>query len=436
MDTNPQKVPDYHLDELTRLQNRPVEVRHEPAPQMPPRYKQRAVAQPSNFFRFLTFSVFVGMMSLAVIKGPAIVENFQAASTRGKIRAEYEHAMKVLGTNDMPLNHVSMQYRMVYQKIRPSVVSVIAKRDGRRTQWTLDGPGAYGGQGSGVIISEDGYIVTNNHVVRGASQIVVELFGRRQLPAKIVGTDELSDLALLKVEANELIAADWGNSDELEVGSMVWAIGSPYGLENTVTAGIVSGKNRKGGESPHQEFLQTDAAVNPGNSGGPLVDSLGRVVGINTSIFGETFQGISFAVPSSVARQVCEKLQTDGKVARGQMGVWPRPVFYDDMRQFDLPDLEGAFVDSVDRGSPAAQAGIQVNDVIREWDGKPIKNHLMLFRHVGMTQPEDTAEVTLMRNGTEKTVYVQVTERPMPRTRGFGSRGNGRTPFDGEARRR
>ena len=174
-----------------------------------------------------------------------------------------------------------------------------------------------GGQGSGVIIDPAGYILTNYHVVRGANEIRISLSDGRKVDANLVGRDAATDLAVLKVAADGLLAAEWGDSNDLEVGALVWAVGSPFGLQRSITFGILSAKNRAGvAGTVYQDFLQTDAAVNPGNSGGPLVDARGRVVGINTAIVGEAYQGISFAIPSSVARGVYERLKTTGRVER------------------------------------------------------------------------------------------------------------------------
>ena len=302
--------------------------------------------------------------------GPALMERYQLAATRGRIRAEYENAVEML--DKQPLSGVSKAYQLVAQRIRPSVVSVrtTSRRAGRirgfRNFDAIEVPEA--GQGSGVVMSSDGYIITNYHVVKDADLIVVDLADRRRLQAQLIGTDELTDLAVLKVDADGLIPAEWGDSDNLEVGSMVWAVGSPYGLEQTVTQGILSGKHRNSGESPHKDFLQTDAAVNPGNSGGPLVDAVGKVVGINTSIFGTEFQGISFAVPSAVAQRVFRELKTNRVVNRGFLGVTPSYVYQSVAEEFNLPNMDGAYISEVDARTPAAQAGIEVGDIIIGWE--------------------------------------------------------------------
>jgi S1-C subfamily serine protease len=345
--------------------------------------------------------------------GPRVVEQYYYAATNGRVRAEYKNAVALL--KEQPLENVSMAFQLVAQKVRPSVVSIVTERrlGNRRGLHIADA-----GQGSGVIMSDQGYILTNAHVLTDATTIEIVLHDRRKFLASLVGIDDRSDLAVLKIDASGLIPAEWGNSDQLNVGSIVWAIGSPFGLDQTVTSGIVSGKNRRddsrrnggqiGGKAFHQELLQTDAAVNPGNSGGPLVDSQGRVVGINTSIIGEQFQGISFAVPSAIARFVYDQLIEHGRVTRGYLGVLPNMVFQDFAQKFELPDLKGAVIESVEPGSPAESAGLQRKDVIRAWDGYPIDEFNRLYRHIAETPPFTTVDVIVFRDGHELTIPVTV----------------------------
>ncbi len=347
--------------------------------------------------------------------GPKLVENYQFAVTKGKIRAEYQHAVDYLEGD--PLGDISKAYQLVAQRIRPSVVSIkcdktIVRDSGRETRGE--------GQGSGVVMASDGYVLTNAHVIDRGTNIVVTLYDKRQFMAQVVGIDELTDLAVLKIAAKDLITAEWGDSDRLEVGSPVWAIGSPFGLEYTVTSGIVSGKNRveqkptpgdPRQQSPHQELLQTDAAVNPGNSGGPLVDSTGTVVGINSSIVGEQFLGISFAIPSSIAKFVFDELSAKGSINRGYFGFDPDPVYQVDADRLGLPDLDGALVGWVQEDSPAQQAGIRRGDVIRTWDGHSITEHSILFRYCLQTPPRTRVELTVFRNGRERTTTLTVGER-------------------------
>lgn len=351
---------------------------------------------------FFVFSiVFVlGMFFL----GPEMVERYQYSSTRGKMLAEYDFAVENLGKR--PLTDVSNAYQMVALSVRPSVVSINAIKDG-------SGRVEENGMGSGVIMSTDGFILTNQHVVRGADSILIQLHDRRQFVATLVGEDESSDLALLKIEAPDLIPATWGDSEQVNVGSIVWAIGSPYGFQHTVTSGIISGKNRPGDiNHPTQSLLQTDAAVNPGNSGGPLVDAQGRVIGINTSIFGDSFQGISFAVPSETAKFIYRELSSKGTVTRGYLGVKPVEVKHRDAMRLQLPDLDGAMLSQVVEGAPAFAAGIRSFDIIRQWNDVEVKNFKHLYRLAEMTRPQTLVQVKLIRDGKERVTQVVVGKRP------------------------
>ncbi|MFT7629635.1 MAG: serine protease Do [Mariniblastus sp.] len=334
--------------------------------------------------------------------GPKLVEEYHYAAAQGETRANYENASAQL--ERQPLANVSYAYQMVAQKIRPSVVSVNAIQPGN------DGRGL----GSGVIMNTEGYILTNAHVLEGATRILIELNDRRRFTAKLIGIDAISDLALLKINAPNLIPATWGDSDKLEVGSIVWAIGSPYGFQQTVTSGIISGKDRPGDKRhKNQSLLQTDAAVNPGNSGGPLVDAQGQVIGINTSIYGETFQGISFAVPSSTAKFVFQELLDHGKVVRGYLGASPVEVDHRDALRMQLPDLDGAKLSWIEPNSPAENAGIRAGDIIRRWNGTEIKEFRDLYQLAGSTPPDTLVKVSLLRDGEEQHTEVVVGEQPI-----------------------
>lgn len=334
-----------------------------------------------------------------------MIGRYQRAATRARLMAEYEFAVEKIGERSAPLREISMGSQMVFRKIRPSVVSIraLGPTDSMR-------PPA---QGSGVAISADGYIVTNHHVIRDFDRVYVEIEGRRQLVARVIGSDILTDLAVIKVDVDNLVPAEWGDSNLLEVGSMVWAIGSPFGLQNSVTSGIISSTERQTDDNPYQEFLQTDAAVNPGNSGGPLVDENGRVVGINTLIYGNRYQGISFAVPSSLARKICDAIIRDGRFVRGYLGVVPARLFIDDVDRLKLADASGALLERVQPGTPAHSAGLQVNDVIRTWESKPISSDASLFREVGLTPPGSLVEVGFIRNGEPQSVRVHVGLAPI-----------------------
>ena len=368
-------------------------------------YRRRSDSIVTKFFWFLTSA---GLMLFVWKIGPEVLENYQYSFVKGKIRAEYENAFEML--EDNPLGRVSEAYELVAQKIRPSVVSVRAIKSGSSS--TRTGRFIENGQGSGVIMSDEGFILTNEHVISKARKIQVTLYDRRVFDAVVVGEpDKYNDLAVLKIEATGLIPAQWGDSDDLDVGSIVWAIGSPFGLDQTVTSGIISAKNRYDHTAPQQELLQTDAAVNPGNSGGPLVDSMGRVVGINISIYGEKFQGISFAVPSVQAKFVYEETIEKGVVSRGFFGARPDAVFQQDAARLGLPDINGALLVEVRAGSPARKAGLRENDVIRSWNGNVIDDFNKLYRFVSMTEPFSNAEVKIIRDGQERLMNIRVGSR-------------------------
>ena len=269
--------------------------------------------------------------------------------------------------------------------------------------------------GSGLIVSADGYIVTNAHVTENSKRILVELHDRRTYNAVEIGRDETSDIAVLKIEADGLIPASWGDSEQLAVGSMVWAIGSPYHYEQTVTSGIISAKNRTGDGKPgekSQNLLQTDTAINPGSSGGPLVNADGNVVGIIISIFGPTFQGISFAVPSSTVRFIYEQIVERGKVVRGYLGVHPSEVSHRLAKRLGLPDLEGAMLLRVEPDSPAGRAGLQRYDVVRSWNDIPINNFTNLYQLAERSEPGSVVEVSLIRDGTPYNASITIGEAP------------------------
>lgn len=359
----------------------------------------------------------IGLATLLVLRFllPYFAEQIQYAMTRGKMRAELESAASGLET--LKLDQLSLGYQMVSKRVAPSVVNInvgtvvtIEPQDERAFTPPRPLPA---GQGSGVIVDADGYILTNNHVVHGATEIQVSLPDGQIVVARPVGADPLTDLALLKVDATKLVAAEWGDSDQIEVGALVWALGSPFGLEHSITAGILSGKNRYAMSGQAQyEFLQTDAAVNPGNSGGPLVDARGRVIGINTAIPGDAFQGISFAIPSNVARDVYEQLRAKGRVQRGWLGVSLGDVEPATAKQIEFSGDHGAWIANVIPDSPAAAAGLRPGDIVLRWDGQEIQNAAMLIRLVARTKIGATADVVIWRGGQELTLKVQVGERP------------------------
>jgi len=282
---------------------------------------------------------------------------------------------------------------------------------GRHFQMQPQQPQIEHGLGSGVIISPDGYIVTNNHVVDGATDIRVTLHNREILPAKLIGRDKLTDLAVLKINATDLPSVPWGDSTKLEPGETVLAFGNPLGYRFTVTRGIVSALNRPNPEADRRapgEFIQTDAAINPGNSGGPLVDARGEVVGINTFLISETggFSGMGFAIPTQIVRPTVNALIKNGKVEHGYIGIGISDVTPDDAKFFDVKSATGAVVSQVEPDSPGAKAGLKVGDVITGLNGKTVNDAGELQVEVGQTQPGTTIHLDVMRNGNSMQVPV------------------------------
>jgi serine protease Do len=266
--------------------------------------------------------------------------------------------------------------------------------------------------GSGFIINKDGHIVTNNHVVENAMDIKVSLSDKEEFDAKVIGRDPKTEVALIKIEADrDLPVVPLGNSDQLRVGQWVVAIGNPFGLGHTMTAGIASAKGRIIGAGAYDDFIQTDASINPGNSGGPLFNVNGEVVGINTAIVAAG-QGIGFAIPINLAKNILAQLHAEGRVTRGWLGVQVQQVTPELARSFGLEQGHGALVADVQPNSPAAQAGLQRGDVILEFGGQPIEEMQELPRVVADTTPGTTADVRMLRKGQERTVQVKVGEMP------------------------
>jgi serine protease Do len=289
--------------------------------------------------------------------------------------------------------------------------------DGRRGQERAPQQAPRSGQGSGFVIDPAGYIVTNNHVVGEAATVTVELPDGRELNARVVGTDVQTDLALLKVDAGApLPALAWGDSDTLHVGDWVVAMGNPFGLGGTVTAGIVSARGRQIGAGPYDDFIQTDAPINPGNSGGPLFNGNGEVVGINTAIYAPAGGnvGIGFAVPARLARHVIADLQRDGRVARGWLGITMQPIDAELASALLLPDARGVLVAGVEPGGPAATAGLRAGDVVTAIDGKPIAAPRDLALAVAEVVPRASTTLVLLREGRrlEQAVTVGLREAP------------------------
>jgi len=293
------------------------------------------------------------------------------------------------------------------------------------------------GLGSGVIVSKDGYILTNNHVVNKATDIEVQLLDGRKIKAKVVGTDKDTDVAVLKITAQDLPAVHFGDSTKARVGDLVFAIGNPFGVGQTVTMGIVSAKSRRmGGRIEHfEDFIQTDAAINPGNSGGALVNANGDVVGINTAILAngsQGNQGIGFAIPINLVRNVMDQLIKSGKVTRGYMGAILQNVTGDLQKQFNLPNAKGALVSQIEAGKPAAQAGLKVGDFITAINGLSIADANDAVIRIIQMSPGTVAHLDVLRDGKQMTINITLGTRPSDDTvgRNFSSPGQGGNTSD------
>jgi serine protease Do len=362
----------------------PREATSTPAVEVSPRRRESS-SNRSSATLWLLLLAFVVLLA-----GPFIVGRFVYESKYNELKAGYDIASSTLGSLKPRLNDLELASRLVARRVEPSVVSIT-----RPTGSSLDG------QGSGVIVDKAGYIVTNFHVVNGVDKVQVRLSDRRVAEGVVVGSDALTDIALLKIDLDNLIAAEWGDSDKLEVGDLVWALGSPYGLDRSLTFGIVSAKSRRSGSyissSPYQEYLQTDAAVNPGNSGGPLVNIEGQIIGINAAIFGSAYQGISFSIPSAIARDRYDQLRAKGHIDRAWLGIEPLEVPDDVRVQYGLQLGEGVLVGTVRPGAPAGRVGVHPGDVILKWNDHVATDPTLLSRAIAATEIGSTAKLLLVR---------------------------------------
>jgi serine protease Do len=270
------------------------------------------------------------------------------------------------------------------------------------------------GQGSGFIVSADGYILTNNHVVEGADEVKVKLADDRELDAEIVGTDPHTDVAVIRVDAKNLPTLELGDSDDLHVGEWVLALGNPFGLSNTLTAGIVSAKGRSRiGLADYEDFIQTDAAINPGNSGGPLIDLDGRVVGINTAIATRSggYMGVGFAIPINLAQEISRQIRDHGSVTRGYLGIVIQDLTPELATSLEIDEARGILVSDVEEGSPAADAGLRRGDVVLEIDGRPVEKMESFRNRVALTEPGTTIRLDVLRDGKRRELTVSVGTR-------------------------
>jgi serine protease Do len=332
------------------------------------------------------------------------------------------------------LTEVSQAMVEVVDAVRPSVVNISSTRTVKQPGLDQQDPALrrfFGDEflrrfgqpqerdvtslGSGVIVREDGYIITNHHVVKDADEIKVTLYDKRELEGRVIGSDPKTDIAVVKVDATGLPAIDWGDSDKLKVGETVIAVGIPFGLDHTVTTGIVSAKGRANVRiAEYEDFIQTDAAINPGNSGGPLVNVRGELVGINTAIFSLTggYQGIGFAIPSNMALSVLDSLLKEGRVIRGWLGVTVQPMTEELAKQFGLGKIKGVLVSDVIEGSPAEAAGVVRGDVFLSYDGKETGTPLALRNMVAATKPGTEIKAVLWRDRKEITLPIDIGELP------------------------
>jgi serine protease Do len=352
---------------------------------------------------------------------PPMLEFSRYSWHRGQLRAEYE-------LSGEQLKHVSWEglsevSQAVARRVNPSVVHIqvnLRNEDSetlRRWNPDLGTSRIPSGQGSGIVVSEDGYILTNHHVLENDADHQVYLPDSRRLPAKIVGVDRTTDLALLKVDAADLLPITWGNSDEVDIGSPVWAIGSPFGLAGSVSFGILSGKHRidlnanpqyRGSRdritSRYSDLMQSDVAVNPGNSGGPLVNSKGELIGINTAIVGESYRGVSFSIPSRIAREVLDQFMSHGRVRRGWLGV---ELATEIVPEGEISVTPRVVVRAVAPKSPAERAGIYPGDRITEFDGNPVLAVDALIDSIRKIPAETKVILKLDRNGDE--IMIELT---------------------------
>ena len=397
----------------------------------------------TNFRRTAVAVALMGALGLGAVAADRVVSPTTAATPAPAIVAAApaagpsanEPAAGATFTRGLP------SFADIVDKQGPAVVQIRSSKDAKRVSLSrgegmpelppelapffrnfpmprMPQPGPMQGTGSGFIVGADGIVLTNAHVVADADEVIVKLTDQREYRAKVLGSDPTTDVAVLKIDAKNLPVAKLGDATKTRVGDWVVAIGTPYGLDNTVTSGIVSAKSRSLPGEGVVPFIQTDAAVNPGNSGGPLFNLAGEVIGINSQIFSRTggFQGVAFAIPIDVAMNVADQIRTTGKVAHGRLGVTVQPVDQALAENFGLSGPKGALVGSVQKDSPAAQAGIEAGDVIVSYNGKDVQRSSDLPYLVAATRPGSSAKVEVWRDGKTRTLDVKVAARDMPKS--------------------
>lgn len=393
-----------------------------------------------KFIWIAVISFFLGILAAGYVFVYLPEKNAPEESSSDKIVSSFTPSLYAAAAAASPEVSVNLDFVGIAEKVGPSVVKIEAEKVekvrgfGPEQEWPFEDfwDRFFGqprqreqeyrstAQGTGFFLSENGYLLTNNHIAENAIKIRVTSLQGEDYVAKVVGTDPRSDLALLKVEAKNLPFVELGDSNQVKVGEWVLAIGNPFGLEHTVTAGIVSAKGRQlgtGGNVPeYQDFIQTDAAINRGNSGGPLVNMKGEVVGITSNIFSPSGGniGLGFAIPSSLAKKVVTQLKEKGRVVRGKIGVTILPITADEKDAFKLKDTNGALVNTVEPGGPADKAGIKQYDVIVEVNGQKIKDNNDLRFKVADIEPGKKVDIKVVRDGKELTLTVAVEELDAP----------------------
>nr|WP_297399007.1 DegQ family serine endoprotease [uncultured Marinobacter sp.] len=383
------------------------------------------VAQRSLVHRVCrTPGALLGMLAIVLLSGWSQITLAQGLPDFTELVEENSSAVVNISTTSVPDRAGTSGPGMPFNERQLEQLPEFFQDFFRGPRSPYGGPGGPGGpgsaqprhsMGSGFIVSSDGYVLTNNHVVEGADEITVRLSDRRELPAKLVGTDPRSDMAVLKIEGGEdLPVVQIGSSRDLEVGEWVFAIGSPFGFDYTVTAGIVSALGRSLPSENYVPFIQTDVAINPGNSGGPLFNLDGEVIGINSQIYTRSggFMGVSFAIPIDDAMNVFRQIRDKGSVSRGWLGVLIQEVNRDLAESFGLERPRGARVAEVMEGSPAAQAGLQAGDIILEYGGEEVRLSSDLPPMVGRTPVGETAQLTILRSGQEMLLGVKIGKLP------------------------
>jgi len=361
------------------------------------------------------------MLAVARFAMPVIVEETRYAWHRGELRAQYEASGD--GLKNVTLTALSDAYQMVTDHVGPSVVHIDVRRSGQGGAGDVakflsangnDVMIPLADQGSGVVIDKEGFVLTNRHVIADGDEILVGLSDGRRVPAVVIGSDALTDIAVLKINASGLMPIRWGDSDRCNVGSPVWAVGSPFGLDRTVTFGILSGKHRiVKASTRYQDFMQSDVAVNPGNSGGPLVNVEGQLVGINTAIVGDTYRGVSFSIPSNVAKEVYSRLRATGRYDRGWLGIALAEV-PDELFVGENYRQRGALVTSLaGKDTPAASAGLLAGDIIESVDEQPITDMGHLMRLVGDMPSGASIKLKVRRNDSPLAFAVIIGARPI-----------------------